>query len=146
MNKPFIEFNYRYTSDQCSGHGICECDIEDARSEAKCSCEENYSGDVCQFEDINGDPVDYDNDGTPDANDDDDDNDGVDDFFEFKYVGSHKGSGKLLNWADLRDKRRALLCPRISRTYHCGKALIKTYLFYLITRCQPHLISLQNQL
>jgi len=108
-----------YSSDQCSGHGVCECDNEDVNSIAKCSCEESYSGDVCQYEDNDGIPVDYDNDGVPDARDDDDDNDGVEDFFEFKYVGSHKGSGEVLNWADLRNKRRASLCPRISSTYHC---------------------------
>ena len=122
---PIIEFINRFTSDQCSGHGVCECNNEDARSVAKCSCEENYSGDICQFEDIDGIPNDYDNDGTPDAKDTDDDNDGVEDFFEFKYVGSHKGAGKVLNWADLRDKRRSSLCPRISSTYQCGKVFSK---------------------
>ena len=121
-NYPIVEFINRFTSDQCSGHGVCECNHEDVRSVAKCSCKENYSGDVCQFEDIDGISVDYDNDGTPDAKDTDDDNDGVEDFFEFKYVGSHKGAGKVLNWEDLRDKRRASLCPRISSTYQCGKA------------------------
>ena len=69
---PIIEFIIRFTSDQCSGHGVCECNHEDVRSVAKCSCEENYSGDVCQFEDIDGISVDYDNDGTPDAKDADD--------------------------------------------------------------------------
>ena len=32
LNESIIEFIYRYTSDQCSGHGICVCDTEDARN------------------------------------------------------------------------------------------------------------------
>ena len=36
-------------SDQaCSGAGNCECDELDPDAVAKCVCNENYSGDVCQ--------------------------------------------------------------------------------------------------
>ena len=115
----------RYPWDKCSGNGVCKCDSKDPNYVAKCFCSENYSGDVCQFRHIGGVPVDYDNDGTPDAEDIDDDNDGIEDFFEFEYVGSHKGISKVLNLEDLRDKRRASLCPRIASTYQCGKILEK---------------------
>ena len=71
---------------------------------------------------------DNDSDGAPDTHDEDDDNDGVPDFFEFEYVGSHKGSGKMINDTELFDKRRAALCPRVKKTLYCGKI---TYFFKL---------------
>ena len=36
------------SSEACSGAGSCECDELDPDAVAKCVCNENYSGDVCQ--------------------------------------------------------------------------------------------------
>ena len=36
--------------ESCSGRGICECSEDDPNAEAKCVCEDGYSGAFCHYE------------------------------------------------------------------------------------------------
>jgi len=97
------DWSYGYVKDTCSGHGSCECQIDDPNSVAKCNCDKNHSGNVCQDNDEDNDGIPYDSeesdseissgDGDSESNEDgvpvsihgdgesdsDDDNDGIPD-------------------------------------------------------------------
>ena len=61
-------FHWKYIStfeskrDSCSGRGTCECSEDDPNAEAKCVCEDGYSGTFCHYESTaRFDPYNFDN-------------------------------------------------------------------------------------
>ena len=89
-----------FESITCSGHGTCECNEDDPNDDAKCVCEDGFTGSYCDFTEAEvaeelrlwnegaeePEISDVDVDGIIDAPDNDDDNDGIPDDKEVEVV------------------------------------------------------------